>query len=359
MPSVRKAYRGYRITCAVQSDDPLRVRELLAADPHVDAVLLTPEWHCRFDPAKRFLARSGLEGRGEYLEFLLPAWGDAARFAVTRPWTPRLEPADDAVATRLRDRYLHGQPFLVIHAASRRHKTPDWEWPGYAELIEQLAHRTGRPIVVVGDTVPLRPSRGTVLDLTRNLRLGIGLRAMLALVLQAELVLGGDSGFEVAPWLAGRRVISLVPERHLRRGYRVDLDGQTLVATVDQWLPPTPGCGGRQVVLPLETTSVEEVLARVAGMGLLGPGPARPLASPARARRPCPVGAPALLRHAVPDLVRPLIGVLGPALLRLRGRPAPRSPARATERSSPGRTEVAVPQGRASREVDTPRPAGE
>jgi hypothetical protein len=321
MPAVRAAYPGHRITCAIQSTDPLSVKELLAADPHVDAVWLTSEWHTRFDPAARFLARARLARPDEYLEFLLPGWADCARFAAALPWAPRLDPADHAFAERFRERELGGRPFLVVHAASRRDKGPAWAWAGHPKLIERLAERGGAAIVVVGDPVPLRASRGAVHDLTRNLRLGIGLRQMLALVLRAELVVGGDSGFQVAPWLAGRAVISLVPQRHLREGYRIAHDGHVQFATVDQWLPPAPALRDRQVVLPLETTSVDQVIALAEDMGV--PACARPARSTQRHRRasrPRPLGAAAVVRHAVPDLLRPLLRVLAPPVLRLGAR---------------------------------------
>ena len=318
MPAVRAAYGRHRIICAIQSNDPLRVRALLAADPHVDAVWLTSEWNRRFDPAARFLARARIAWRDDYLEFLLPGWGDCARFTPAAPWMPHLDPAARAFAERFHEGQLGGRAFAVVHAASRRDKGADWEWPGYPELIERLADRTGGPVVVVGDPVPLRAARGSVHDLTRNGHLGIGLRPMLALVLRAALVVGGDSGFEVAPWLAGRRVISLVPDHHLQRGYRIAVDGQVRLANVHQWLPPAAARRDRQVVVTLDTTTVDQVMAMIDGMDAL-PRADRPR-PPAKPERPRALGVAAVVHETVPDLLRPLLRILAPPILRTLGR---------------------------------------
>lgn len=318
MPAVRAAHPGHRIVCAIQSNDPLRVRTLLAADPHVDEVWLTSEWNRRLDPAARFLARARIAWRDDYLEFLLPGWGDSARFPPASPWTPHLDPAAQAFAERFHARELGGEAFVVVHAASRRDKGADWEWPGYPALIERLAERTGGPVVVVGDPIPLRAAGGRVHDLTRNGRLGIGLLPMLALVLRAALVVGGDSGFEVAPWLAGRRVISLVPEHHLRRGYRIAVDGHVHLADVHQWLPPAPGRRDRQTVVALDTTTVDQVMAMIDGTDALPrTDRARP---PAAAERPRPLGVAAVARETVPDLLRPVLRIVAPPIIRMRRR---------------------------------------
>jgi hypothetical protein len=90
---------------------------------------------------------------------------------------------------------------------------------------------------------------------------------------------------------------------------------------VHHWLPPIPTLRDRQVVLARERATVDQVIALVAGMD--GPGrvaPSRPAANRRRAQRPRPLGPAAFLRHGVPDLLRPLLRVVAPPVLRLRAR---------------------------------------
>lgn len=89
------------------------------------------------------------------------------------------------------------------------------------------------------------------------------LRELLGLILKSDIVIGSDSGLEVLPWFCGNSVISLVPEKHISEGMHNESIkkhlGKSVQLSVDAWLPKSYPKDNKNIILPLEKITPEEV----------------------------------------------------------------------------------------------------
>jgi hypothetical protein len=270
MKDVRSKYPAHEITWAIKCDRPFEIREFIKHNPYIDRIEILPERDLGFGMSPRFKdkIKSITDKGGEFLDFLLPNYGDTLKFISQEDWHPDLSDRDLAFAEDFQKKYIGTSGLISIHPASTLRKGPQWFWPvrNYKRLCELILRNLSHTILVVGElSPPVRHER--IIDLTNNYYLGITLREIIALILKSDIVIGGDSGFEILPWFCGNSVIGLVPQRHMSEGMYKDFArkglGKSVRVTADVWLPGSYPKGNRNVVLPFERTTPEEVYRQI------------------------------------------------------------------------------------------------
>ena len=275
MKDVRSKYPEYWIKCIIASHIPYQLREVIELEPYIDEIEVLPP-HIPGSVVSPQLQRkieSDVGIDGEVLDFVLPGYGDLLQFEIDQDWRPALSASDLRFADNFFDTYIGDAGLVTLHMASSRDKDVEWQWGmrKYQELVELIQRDYSHKILIVGDVSASFCQDGSILDLSSNEGLGITLREVFALIVRSDLVIGGDSGFQVLPWLCGIPVISLVPEYHIR-GWARPNDGCWLgeVISVDMFLPDAYTDRSGSVILPVESASVDEVYIHV--KRLLGEG---------------------------------------------------------------------------------------
>lgn len=281
MRDVRRKHPQHWIKCAIASPIAYQLRELIELDPYIDEIEVLPPHDPGFvvSPCFRRKTQTEIGRSGKFLDFVLPDYGDLLQFEIDKAWRPALCASDVAFADSFFDTYIRDAGLIVLHMVSGRGKGKEWQWGTnkYQQLAALIHRDYPHRILAVGNVAASFCQDGSMLDLSSNVELGVSLRQVIALIARADLVIGGDSGFQVLPWLCGISVISLVPQYHIA-GHALPDNGRWLgkVIDVSMFLPEAYADKSGSVILPVESTSVDEVWAHVSR--LLGePKPAVPM----------------------------------------------------------------------------------
>jgi ADP-heptose:LPS heptosyltransferase len=268
LENVRKTYPESKLVFGIQSDLPHLMRELVRLIPGVDAIEILPDRDLtrNLSEVTERKIRSNLSSEDVFLKFLIPGYGDAAKFKPNQRLPLHFSKKDLFFRRWFFEKFVGNHPLITIHTTSLTRKADSWFWPvdQFEKLCKLILNRYQVKILVAGGT-SICFSHPNLLDLTNNRFKGIQLSEMLSVILESKLVLGGDSGFTVIPHLCKIPVISMVPNEHITKGFHSENLRNLLPdcppQTVHEWISITPE-NSFSHIFPLET-SAEEVFKKI------------------------------------------------------------------------------------------------